>query len=225
MGKRLGKEFFMRDTTRVARELLGKRLVHIVQGHSNNRTSANRATNNTDSRIRLAGTIVETEAYLGAGDRACHSFGALRTKRTESLFLEGGTSYVFLIYGMHCCFNVVTRDADKPEAVLIRAIQPTEGIEEMLRRRLLRDQNPINLSNGPGKLCEALGIDRSCDRVSLMKSPSLFLEDAPMIEAQKILASARIGVDYAGEAASWPLRFSIVGNSYVSKTQKSKKKS
>lgn len=197
---RLLDSFYLRDTTTVARELLGQRLVHFVDGE------------------RLSGIIVETEAYLGALDRACHGFGYRRTARTESLFAAGGHSYVYLIYGLYHCFNAVTRQAGEPEAVLVRALEPSEGIE---RQRALRG-NPkkdIALTSGPGKLCRALAIDRSCDRLSL-QGPSLFIEktqEAPLDEAS-ILVSSRIGVEYAGDDALLPLRFGIRGNPFLSRT-------
>lgn len=203
MGRRLALDFYLRDTETVARDLIGKRLVHVVDGE------------------RLSGVIVETEAYLGIADRAAHSFGDKRTPRTESMYLEGGHSYVYFIYGMHYCFNVVTGPAEHPEAVLIRALVPTEGVERMkLRRQSARE---VDLASGPGKLCQALGIDRSCDRVSLVKSKKLFIENGPALKGE-IIASPRIGVAYAGEAAQWPLRFSLVGNPHVSKTPTPKKK-
>lgn len=198
--KRLLEEFYLRDTETVARDLLGKRLVHIVNG--------------PNGRERLSGLIVETEAYLGIKDQACHSFGDRRTPRTESMYLRGGHAYVYFIYGMHNCFNVVTRHEGHPEAVLIRGLEPLEGIETMRARR--KQANDRNLCNGPGKLCQALAIDRTCDRISLIESADLFIEDigTPVVEAS---ASPRVGVDYAGDAAAWPMRFFVAGNRHVSK--------
>ena len=194
---RLQSEFYKRDTITVARELLGCRLVHILNGQ------------------RLSGIITETEAYVGIKDPACHTFGDRRTPRTKSMYLSGGHSYVYFIYGMHFCFNVVTRDEASPEAVLIRAIVPEEGINEMKRRRkkispgLSPESVPKDLTNGPAKLCQALGIDRSCDGLLLTKG-DLFIESSVALDAAlTIHASPRIGVGYAGEAASWPLRFTI----------------
>jgi DNA-3-methyladenine glycosylase len=204
MARLLPLNFFNRDTETVARELLGCTLVHIVNG------------------TRLSGMIVETEAYLGIKDRACHSFGGRRTNRTESLYLRGGAAYVYFVYGMHYCFNVVTRDTRHPEAVLIRALEPLEGIDEMRARRkgVTSDRQ---LTNGPAKLCQALGIDASCDR-KLLTSEPLFLEHGSKGNGRanrfEIEASPRIGIDYAKEAAPWPLRFSMRGNAFVSRRPK-----
>lgn len=189
--------FYRRDTTTVARELIGKKLVHIVDGQ------------------RISGIIVETEAYLGIEDRACHSFGNRRTERTESMYLEGGHSYVYFIYGMHFCFNVVTREAKVPEAVLIRALEPSEGIEVMRTKRK-RAKRDLDLTNGPGKLCQALGINRHHDRLRL-DQPPLFIEDGLLVKADEIETSPRIGVDYAGICALWPLRFSWRAHHSISK--------
>lgn len=195
--KKLPLSFYQRDTTLVARELLGKRLVHQI------------------GRKRLSGIIVETEAYIGAEDRACHGFGNRRTRRTESLFQEGGYSYVYMIYGMHFCFNAVTRTCDHPEAVLVRALQPNEGVSEMKRNRLVKSER--ELTSGPAKLCEALLIDKAQDRLSLVGS-ELFIEDINLqISSQDIVTKPRIGIAYAGEAAHWPLRFYICGNPFISK--------
>jgi len=195
---RLPGAFYQRDTEIVARELLGQRLVHIVDGQ------------------RLSGLIVETEAYLGVRDRACHAFGDRRTPRTESLYLAGGHAYVYFIYGMHFCFNVVTRKAGEPEAVLVRAIEPIDG-RDLMRSRRPSARREIDLTNGPGKLCAAMGIARPCDRLSLA-GPELFIEQGDRtFTDSEIVRTPRIGVAYALEAAGWPLRFNIRGNPYVSK--------
>ena len=190
----LTQKFYRSGTEKVARELLGCTLVHVVDG------------------VRLSGRIVETEAYLGIGDAACHSFGDRRTPRTETMYLDGGHAYVYFIYGMHFCFNVVTRKVGEPEAVLIRALEPLEGIEEMKLRRdvdKLKKFTPTQLANGPAKLCQALGINRSQNAVSLQSS-TLFIEKGLWkIDPSEIVSSPRVGVDYAGEAASWPLRFRL----------------
>lgn len=198
MPKILSKSFYQRQTEIVAQELLGKNLVHIVNG------------------TRLAGTIVETEAYMGIEDRACHTYGNRRTPRTEAMFLPGGYSYVYLIYGIYFCFNVVTSKKDQPEAVLIRAVEPTEGLDIM--RRLRKTKSDRDLTNGPGKLCMAMSIHRSCNGLPLTRSP-LFIEDGPdfQISGSNVIRSPRVGVDYAGECALRPLRFSIKDNPFVSK--------
>lgn len=190
--------FYRRDTITVARQLLGQRLVHVVNGQ------------------RLSGRIVETEAYLGLNDRACHSFGGRRTTRVESMYLEGGHAYVYLIYGMHYCFNVVTRDTSHPEAVLIRALEPDENIEAQRRNRPVR--RDVDLSNGPGKLCRALDVDKRLDG-SPLHGPDIFVERTArnFLRESEIIASPRIGVDYAGADALRLLRFSIRNNPYVSR--------
>ena len=195
----LGEDFYLRDTKKIAKELLGKTLVHRVGGK------------------RLAGRIVETEAYLGAKDLAAHSFGGLRTARTQTMFMTGGHAYVYLIYGMHCCFNVVTKAAGIPEAVLVRALEPLEGIEIMRTNRPTAKKD-VDLTSGPGKLCAALGITREHDAL-ILTGKELFIEDAPLLKRGAIIASKRIGVDYAEHAADWPLRFSVLANPYVSKPQ------
>lgn len=181
-------KFYRRDTETVARELLGCTLVRLVRGR------------------RLAGRIIETEAYLGVHDRACHTFGGRRTERVRSMYLAGGHAYVYLIYGMHYCFNVVTRAAGEPEAVLIRALLPVDGVETMRRLRGLRSDR--GLTDGPGKLCQALAVDRSCDGLSLLGT-DLYIEAGCLDANEKILTSPRIGIDSAGDAASWPLRFYV----------------
>lgn len=193
---KLKKSFYQRSTEVVARQLLGKTLVHIVNGH------------------RLAGRITEVEAYLGIKDRACHTFNNKRTPRTEAMYLPGGHAYVYFIYGMYNCFNVVTRTEKHPEAVLIRALEPIEGIEQMKRYRVTDDIH--NLTTGPGKLCEALQITKANSTQSL-QSPSLFIEDAPNTSPRNIVAKPRVGIAYAQEAIDWPLRFYIKENQFISK--------
>lgn len=189
MARPLSPQFYRRDTETVARELLGCRLVRIYKGR------------------RLSGRIIETEAYLGVNDRAAHSYGGRRTERVRSMYLDGGHAYVFFVYGMHFCLNVVTRGVDEPEAVLLRAIEPIEGIETM--RELRKVKRDRDLANGPGKLCQALAIDRSFDGVAFDESSGLFIERDPTFKRGNyiILATPRIGIDYAQEAVHWPLRF------------------
>ena len=149
----LKQSFFMKDTVWAAERLLGCLLVrHTKQGV-------------------LAGRIVETEAYLGLNDPSCHSFKGRRTPRTETMYLPGGYSYVYFTYGMHHCFNVVTGGASAPEAVLIRALEPLTGLEQM--RRLRKKQNPLELCSGPGKLCQAFGIDKALNAIALFDNQSV----------------------------------------------------
>jgi DNA-3-methyladenine glycosylase len=183
----------------VARDLLGRYLVRELEGE------------------RLVLRVVETEAYLGAPDRASHAWGGRRTARNESLYLAGGHAYVYFIYGMHWCLNAVTGEADIGSAVLLRAGEPVAGEERMIEnRRWPRRPRPGDLAGGPGKLCQALAIDRALDAVLLDRSP-LFIAQGDPAPPESIAAGPRIGVDYAGEAAAWPLRFALRGNPHVSK--------
>lgn len=183
----LPASFYQRDTTIVARELLGMRL---CRRHEDGHVST--------------GIIVETEAYLGKEDRAAHSFGGRRTERTEIMYGDGGAAYVYLIYGMYYCLNAVTRTKDEPEAVLMRALQAEVDHPEWLGKfpRLRREQ----WLSGPGRLCRALQIDKVQNGVSL-QSDGLWIEKGGEAACGEVLASPRIGVDYAEEAALWPLRF------------------
>ncbi|MCA9149031.1 MAG: DNA-3-methyladenine glycosylase [Planctomycetales bacterium] len=196
---RLDRAFYRRDAARVARELLGQRLVHIRDG------------------VRVAGTIVETEAYLGTNDKAAHSYNGRRTARTETMYADGGTVYVFLNYGIHHLFNVVVAHQEEPQAVLIRALEPTEGLAA-IRARRPRARQARDLCSGPGKLGAALAIDLSHDGADLVTSASLFIERARQrpLPKRQIIVGPRIGVDYAGEWAAEPLRFHIAGNIHVS---------
>jgi DNA-3-methyladenine glycosylase len=198
-GKRLTLDFYRRDTIDVARELLGCVLVHRVS-----------------SKLVLSGVIVETEAYLGVEDPAAHSFGGRQTPRTSVMFGRGGTSYIYFIYGMYFCFNVVTMDEGVPEAVLVRAVSPLLGVEEMHASRPgLKD---FELANGPGKLCRALRLGREQNARNLCNDPALWIEEGAEIAREfSIVEGPRIGVDYAGDATEWPLRFGISGHPALSK--------
>jgi DNA-3-methyladenine glycosylase len=194
---KLPREFYMRaNVVTVARALLGKLLVVPAS-----------------SGRRVSGMIVETEAYRGPHDRAAHSYGGRRTKRTETMYGIGGTTYVFFVYGMYNQFNVVTNVEDVPHAVLVRALEPIEGIELMRKRR--HGQSDHNLTNGPGKLCIALDIDRRLDHADLLGN-RVWLEDAETIPRHRIATGPRIGIDYAEEWADKPWRFWIKDNPYVS---------
>jgi DNA-3-methyladenine glycosylase len=196
MAKKLPLKFYRRDTKKVARDLLGKRLVRVYKGQ------------------RLSGIIVETEAYLGIKDPAAHTFGGRKTLRNEVMWGDGGHAYIYFIYGMHFCLNAVTRESGYPEAVLIRAIQCTEGLKQIKKFRKIELEK--NLGNGPGKLCQALQINRELNGVPLDGS-KLFIEETTLkVSPTHILATSRIGVDYAGKAKLWPLRFYLKNNIYVS---------
>lgn len=197
----LPRDFYTRrDTLLIARELLGRRLVARAPDGS-----------------RVSGIIVETEAYLGPEDKAAHSYGNRRTNRTETMFGIGGMAYVYFIYGMYYQFNVVTNIESVPHAVLIRALEPEEGIEWMRQRRPRRDDK--NLTNGPGKLCQALGIDRSYNAADLTGSIVWIEEGRGGATAARIASGVRIGIDYAEEYAAKPWRFWLKDNPYVSKSK------
>lgn len=183
---RLARDFFSRPAAELAPALLGSRLVRLLE----------------DGR-RLSGVIVETEAYVGVNDRASHAFGARRTPRNESMYAEPGTAYVYFTYGMHWCFNVVCAARDVPEAVLIRALEPREGLGEM--RSLRGGVRDVDLCRGPARLCRALAIDRGFDGVDLAISGRLWLEGGQ--HPARIVRTARIGVGYAGAWARRRLRF------------------
>jgi DNA-3-methyladenine glycosylase len=190
--------FYRRPAEEVSRDLLGRYIVRRLDGE------------------RLVARIVETEAYLGEGDRASHAWHGRVTKRNRALFERGGTSYVFLIYGMYYCFNAVTGEKGRASAVLVRAIEPVEGAGKMAElRRLKRAPRPGELGGGPGKLCMALAIDRLYDGVSLAGRELRLTHGEPACE--EIAVGPRVGVNYAGEAAAWPLRFALEGNPHVSK--------
>lgn len=159
--------------------------------------------------------IVETEAYSWK-EKGCHAFGGRKTARNEIMFSDGGYAYVYLCYGMHNLFNVVTNTKGTAEAVLIRAVEPVAGLEEMKARRG-ELKNPYHITSGPGKLTKALGIDRTFNG-KYLRDTEVWIEDLGIIVKNKdILASKRIGIDYAGEDANLPWRFTIKDNKWVSK--------
>lgn len=195
---KLPREFYTRpNVVTVARELLGKLLVVPERNGT-----------------RVSGKIVEVEAYRGPQDRAAHSYGGRRTKRTETMYGIGGTAYVFFVYGMYDQFNVVTNAPDAPHAVLIRAVEPVEGIDLMRKRR--QGKSDHNLTNGPGKLCIALGIDRKLDAADLL-GDRVWIEEHRVIPRSRIATGPRIGIDYAEEWIDKPWRFWIKDNAFVSR--------
>lgn len=155
------------------------------------------------------GIITETEAYAGVVDRASHAYGDRRTNRTEVMYNKGGVAYVYLCYGIHRLFNIVTNNRDIPHAVLVRAIYPTKGIEEMVKRR--GQKFSANLCNGPGKVSQALGIDLVHNKVQLGGKEIWLQDDHIQIKESNIQVGPRIGIDYAGEDAKLPYRFWIEG--------------
>lgn len=193
-GRTVPASFFARDTKLVAREMLGMVLrCSTPQGVA-------------------SGIIVETEAYLGEHDAACHAVSG-RTGRTEPLYGPPGRSYVYFIYGVHWCFNAVTRAEGAPSAVLVRALEPLEGVE-LMRDRRPRLRSDQELANGPGKMCLALGITGGMNGASLQRSPLTIREGIRYSDAQ-VAVTPRIGIR---KAADWPLRWIVRGNRFVSKT-------
>ena len=193
----LPESFYTRkNVVKIARDLLGKVLV-------------------TEFGVRTSGIIVETEAYEGVNDMASHAYGGRRTSRTEVMYMQGGTSYVFLCYGIHNLFNIVTNIQDVPHAILIRAIEPLEGIDVMLKRRNKSKLLP-SLTAGPGALSLALGIQKSHTGISLLGG-NIFIEDGRRISNKDIIAATRVGVAYAMDDALLRYRFYIKGNKFVSK--------
>lgn len=193
----LPRRFYGQDTVTVARELLGCVLQRTIEG--------------TVLRAR----IVETEAYLGANDPASHARRGLRSERNESMYLRGGHAYVYFTYGMHYCMNVVTGEEEIAEAVLLRAAQPLEGLEVMRANRP-KARREIDLLSGPGKLCMALAIDRHLDGVSLAGDELSIAPRDIDVPEDAIAISPRVGIEGAGEAAAWPLRFFLANNPHVS---------
>ncbi|SHI16811.1 DNA-3-methyladenine glycosylase [Sporanaerobacter acetigenes] len=202
---KLERDFYIRDTQTVARELLGKVLVHNVNGKI------------------FSGKIVETEAYLGIIDKAAHSYGGKRTKRVEIMYGPPGRAYIYLIYGMYYCFNVVTKEEGTPEAVLIRGLEPIDGISLMAKNRFNKELSQLtnaqlkNLTNGPGKLCQAMELDKRLNGEDLC-GDTLYIEERK-VESFNIINTKRIGIDYAEEAKDFLYRYYIEGNSYISKTK------
>jgi len=191
-------EFYTRkNVMTIAKDLLGKLLVTRFDG------------------IVTAGRIVETEAYNGAVDKASHAFGNRRTRRTEIMFANGGSAYVYLCYGMHHLFNVVTNTAEIPHAVLIRAIEPLVGMETMLLRTK-KNKLDHSITKGPGNVSKALGITTNHTGMSLLKDELFIADDGFAVKRNMILATPRIGVIYAEEDALLPYRFIMKGNPYVS---------
>ncbi len=198
MRKKLSKDFYLRDDVlAIARELLGKVLVTEPDG------------------TRCAGRIVEVEAYNGIVDRASHAWGGRRTARTEVMYAEGGVAYVYLCYGIHHLFNVVTSSSGIPHAILLRALEPLEGVELMLHRTG-KKKIDFSLTRGPGNVAKAMGITTRLTGSSLYSTGIYIADDGFNVPETAIITGPRIGVDYAGEDALLPYRFYIKGNPYVS---------
>lgn len=187
---KLKQEFYLRkNVVQIARDLIGKTLV-----------------TKFDGRI-TSGIITETEAYNGIEDKASHAYNNRRTTRTEVMFQPGGVAYVYLCYGIHSLFNVVTNEKDIPHAVLIRSIYPLDGIKMMQKRRGVK-KDISKLASGPGNVSKALGIHFNQSGISLFGN-TIWIEDAAPIADEEVMVAPRIGVDYAGEDASLPYRFLV----------------
>jgi len=192
----LSKSFYQRkNVVQIARDLVGKKLTSLVEGHI------------------TSGIIVETEAY-SYRERGCHAYLNKMTARNQVMFDEGGIAYVYLCYGIHNLFNVVTNTKDKAEAVLIRSLQPARG-EEIMKDRM-RTSSLKRITSGPGKLTRALGIDRTHNGNDLMSS-DLWIEEGISVTKNQLVAATRIGIDYAGEDAKLLWRFYLKDNGWVSK--------
>jgi len=200
---KLTREFYARETLQVAKDLLGKILVHEVDG------------------VKLKGKIVETEAYIGSIDKACHAYGGKKTPRLETLYGIPGIAYVYFIYGMYHCFNVITKEEGYPEGVLIRAIEPIEGLCEMSKLRFNKEYDELtkaqikNLTTGPSKLCIAMNINKENNNQDLCKG-ELYIETAVEEEKIEIIEAKRIGIDYAEEAKDFLWRFYVKNDVWVS---------
>ena len=197
---KLCRDFYERGTLTVAKELLGKYLIH----HSPEGTTI--------------GMITETEAYIGPDDPASHAYKGRRTRRTEVQFGPGGYAYIYQIYGKNFCFNVVTQKIGMPEVVLIRALEPIEGIELMAKRRgfsNLTSKSIKELTNGPSKLCQTMGINMSLYGIDLCENVLFIAEPNPKCKFE-VIATPRINIDYAGEAKHYHWRFLIKNNKFVS---------
>ena len=191
------KQSYKDDTVNIAKNLLGKKLVRVYK------------------KQRISGIIVETEAYLGKDDPCCHSRNGLKTKRNLSMYLDGGHSYVYFIYGMYFCMNIVTKTKTHPEAVLIRAVEPLHGIEYIQQFRKIKSKKIQNYTNGPGKLCMALNIDKGHDGLDFVESDEMFILHNE--ESFDIVDSKRINIDYAEEYKDKLWRFYIKDNPFISK--------
>jgi DNA-3-methyladenine glycosylase len=200
---KLKENFYLKPTLSVARDLIGCILVH------------------KDSDGLTSGKIVETEAYMGFDDKGSHSYGKRHTPKMDPLYKSGGHGYIFPIYGIGYCFNVVTEPENVPRAVLIRALEPVEGKQIMGKRRHFSCINPSNLknlTNGPVKLCEAMHIDGTINGINLCGDELFILKGPKLKSDEKILTSTRINIDYAEEDQFKPWRFILEGNKFLSVT-------
>jgi len=195
---RIARSFYRDDAVSVARRLLGQRLVTCIDGE------------------RTSGIIVETEAYLGVADKAAHTYGGRRTARNETMWGDGGHLYVYFVYGMHHCANVVAGRAGDPVAALVRALEPDDGLDTMFARRPAA-KRPVDLCSGPAKLCQALGITRDHDGTDLSRPGVAGIEQLRQraLSSHRIASGPRIGIGYAEEWQAEPLRFWVRDSPHV----------
>lgn len=209
MRVRLTRQFYTQPTLKIAKEILGNFLIHKI------------------GNKKLVGKIVETEAYIGPDDLASHARGGRKTSRNAAEFLKGGHIYIYLVYGMYWQFNISTFKEGYPECILIRALEPIEGVKEMYKNRygksirsnsLLISSVISDLTNGPGKLCQAMGFDGSCYGLDMATSKKIWIEEGvKLIKPSQIVSSPRIGIDYAGPVWSGkPWRFYIKDCGFIS---------
>lgn len=198
------KDFYNESAINVAKKLLGNYLIREIDG------------------IKIKSIIVETEAYVGSIDKACHAYNYKKTERTKPLFEEAGIAYVYFIYGLYHCLNIVTNKKDEPEAVLIRALEPIDNLDYIANKRFNKNYNELtknqikNLMNGPSKLCLALDIKKDFNYKKLYKNGELYLECNENKEFE-IVETTRIGIDYAEEAKDFLWRYYIKDNKFISK--------
>lgn len=196
MNQKISQQFYLKpDVVALSKELLGKLLMTQING------------------VVCGGRIVETEAYKGPEDKASHAFNGKRTPRTEVMFSKGGVAYIYKCYGMYDLFNVVTNKADIPHAILVRAVEPLYGVEEMLKRRKLK-KIARNLTGGPGLVCQALGITSQMSGESLLGA-TIWLEEGKE-KLPGIIEGPRVGIAYAEDHAALPWRFRIQDNPFTS---------
>ncbi len=196
---KLDYDFYQKDAVQTAKNLLGKIIVRKYEGKT----------------IKVK--IVDTEAYMGAQDKASHAYNNKKTKRTETMFAGGGLAYIYLIYGMYYCFNIVTAEENNPHAVLIRAVEPVKGFDAIKKNRKIKSNKVEALTNGPGKLSQALKIDKSLDGCDLVKSNQLYLLNNE-VDDFIIEKVPRVNIDYAEEYKDKKWRFYIKGNKFISKS-------
>lgn len=200
MGKKLDESFYLRaDALTISRELLGKVLVSDLKDEP-----------------KTSGRIVETEAYIAPEDKASHAYNYKKTKRTKTMFMSGSTAYVYLCYGIHAMFNVITHQEGTPHAILVRAIEPMEGIDTMLQRRN-RSKKERTLTAGPGCVSQALGITTKLNTCSVLGDQVWIEDNGDKISADNIQATPRVGIPSAGEYKDKPWRFKVKGTKWTSK--------